>query len=170
MPIAYLCLGSNIENRVSYIQQATRLLVESNFVNIIRSSTLYETEPWGNKDQSWFLNAVIEVKTKLEPQELLNLCLSIESQIGRNRDKEEHWGARTIDIDILLYGDKIVEDENLTIPHKHLHERAFALVPLLELIPEFIHPKYKKSLIDLHEAIECPEDIYLYGTRFDENE
>lgn len=167
MPIAYLCLGSNIEDRVSYVQQATSLLVESTFVSIIRSSTLYETEPWGNKDQPWFLNAVIEIKTKLEPQDLLKLCLGIELQLGRNREGAEHWGARTIDIDILLYSDKIIEEENLTIPHKHLHERAFALVPLLELIPDFIHPKHKKSLIDLHDSLECPEDIYLYGTRFD---
>lgn len=170
MPIAYLCLGSNIEDRINYVQQATRLLVESNHVSIIRSSTLYETEPWGNKDQGWFLNAVIEVKTKLEPQDLLKLCLDVESHIGRDRSNQEHWGARTIDIDILLYGDRIVEEENLLIPHKYLHERAFALVPLLELIPEFVHPKYKKTLIELHEALECPEDIFLYGTKFDADE
>ena len=166
MPIAYLCLGSNIEDRVSYIQQATNLLVESKLINIIRSSTLYETEPWGNKEQPWFLNAVIEVKTTLEPRELLDLCLTVESKLGRVRDNSEKWGARKIDIDILLYGDLIYEDEKLTIPHKHLQDRAFALVPLLELIPDYIHPKYKKSLIDLHEDLECPEDIFLYGTRF----
>lgn len=167
MPIAYLCLGTNIEDRVGYIQQATSLLVESGFVSIIRSSTMYETEPWGNKKQNWFVNAVIEVKTKLEPQELLKLCLATEERLGRIRNPQEIWAPRTIDIDILLYGDRVIEEENLIIPHKHLHERAFALVPLLELIPDFIHPKYKKSLIDLHESLECPEDIYLYGTRFE---
>lgn len=166
MSIAYLCLGSNIEDRVSYIQQATNLLVETKLVNLIRSSTLYETEPWGNKDQSWFLNAVIEVKTSLEPKELLELCLSVEHKLGRTRDVSDKWGARKIDIDILLYGDLIYEDEKLTIPHKHLQGRAFALVPLLELIPDYIHPKYKRSLIDLHEALENPEDVYLYGTRY----
>lgn len=167
MPIAYLCLGSNIEDRVSYIQQVTNLLVETKLVNIIRTSALYETEPWGNKNQPWFLNAVIEVKTTLEPKDLLALCLNVESQLGRDRDNSEKWGARKIDVDILLYGDLIYDDENLTIPHKYLDQRAFALVPLLELIPDFVHPKYKKSLIDIHDDLECPEDIFLYGTRFD---
>ncbi len=168
MPIAYLSLGSNIEDRLSYIQQATRLLVESSLVSIIRSSTIYETEPWGNKDQNWFLNAVIEVKTKLSPMELLKHCLDIETALGRTRDEKTRWGERSIDIDIVLYDEAIVEQENVTIPHKYLHERAFVLVPLLELIPDYIHPKYNKSLLDLYEEIECPEDIYLYGTRIDE--
>ncbi len=167
MAIAYLCLGSNIENRVTFIQQATGLLVESEHVKIIRSSTIYETEPWGNKDQKWFLNAVIEVKTKLSPQELLDLCLDVETKLGRTRDENTKWGARNIDIDILLYNEDIIREDNLTIPHKHMHERAFVLVPLLELIPDYIHPVKNKSLIDLYEEIECPEDIYLYGTRFE---
>ena len=103
MPIAYLCLGSNIEDRVSYIQQATNLLVESKMVNIIRSSAIYETEPWGKKEQNWFLNAVIEVKTSLEPIDLLNLCLSVEDRLGRERIENDKWGSRKIDIDILWF-------------------------------------------------------------------
>ncbi|MDD3236978.1 MAG: 2-amino-4-hydroxy-6-hydroxymethyldihydropteridine diphosphokinase [Candidatus Gastranaerophilales bacterium] len=170
MPIAYLCLGSNIEDRVGYIQQATSLLIESKLLNLIRSSTMYETEPWGNKEQNWFLNAVIEVKTKLPPRELLTLCLDVEAKLGRKRDPNNQWCPRTVDIDILLYGNEVIEEQDLIIPHKHLHERAFALVPLLELIPDYIHPKLHKSLIDLHEALEYPEDIYLYGTRFEFNE
>ncbi len=169
MPIAYLCLGSNIENRVSFIQQATKLLVEDGHANIIRSSAIYETEPWGNKDQSWFLNAIIEVKTKLTPKELLEHCLNVEAKLGRKRDENNRWGERNIDIDIILYNDNVIEEENLCIPHKYFHERAFVLVPLLELIPDFVHPVLNKTLIDLYEEIECPEDIYLYGTRFDED-
>ena len=168
MAIAYLCLGSNIGDRVGYVQQATKMLVESGKVTIVRSSALYETEPWGKPDQSWFLNAVIEVKTKLKPKELLKLCLETEKRLGRDRTKELHWSSRTIDIDILLYDDLIYEDEELIIPHQHLHERAFALVPLLELIPESIHPKLKKSLLQIHEEIENPEEVVLFGTRADE--
>lgn len=168
MAIAYLCLGSNIGDRVGYVQQATKMLVESGDVTIVRSSALYETEPWGKPEQCWFLNAVIEVKTNLKPKELLKLCLDTEKHLGRDREKEIHWSSRTIDIDILLYDDIIYEDEDLIIPHQHLHERAFALVPLLELVPDYVHPKYKKSLLELHEAIENPEDIVLFGTRFDE--
>lgn len=171
MPIAYLCLGSNSGNKISFVQQATSLLVESGLINIIRTSAFYETEPWGNPDQEWFVNAVIEAKTKLSPDELLKLCLESEAKLGRDRSKEERWGTRNIDIDILLYDNIIINTSNLTVPHKYLHERAFALVPLLELIPDYIHPVFNKSLIDLYEAIDCPEDICLYGTRmnFDEN-
>ena len=168
MAIAYLCLGSNIGDRVGYVQQATKMLVESGDVTIVRSSALYETEPWGKPDQCWFLNAVIEVKTKLKPKELLALCLETEKHLGRDRAKEIHWSSRTIDIDILLYDDIIYEDEDLIIPHQHLHERAFALVPLLELVPDLVHPKLKKSLLELHEAIENPEEIVLFGTHADE--
>lgn len=168
MSIAYLCLGSNIGDRVGYVQQATKMLVESGDVTLVRSSALYETEPWGKPDQCWFLNAVIEVKTKLKPKELLKLCLDTEKRLGRDREKEIHWSSRTIDIDILLYDDLIYEDEDLIIPHKYLHERAFALVPLLELIPDAIHPKFKKSMLKIHEEIENPEEIVLYGTRSDE--
>ena len=137
-------------------------------VKIIRSSAIYETEPWGNKDQNWFLNAVIEVKTKLSPSELMELCLVTESKLGRTRAKDIKWAERNIDIDILLYNEEIIEENNVTIPHKYLHERAFVLVPLLELIPDYIHPIRKKTLLDLYEEIDCPEDIYLYGTRFNE--
>ena len=168
MAIVYLCLGSNMGDKIGNIQQATRLLCSENLLKLIRTSTIYETEPWGVKDQSWFVNAVIEAKTKLEPEELLAHCQKVEKMIGRNRELEKRWGERPIDIDILFYGNEIIEDENLVIPHKHLHERAFALVPLLELIPDFIHPVLNKSLLDLHEALENPEDVYLYGTRINE--
>lgn len=170
MSIAYLGLGSNIGDRVGYIQQAINLLVLSGNVSVVRSSAFYETEPWGNKGQNWFVNAAVEIKTKLPPQELLKLCLETEKQMGRERKSGEQWGPRCIDIDILLYDDEIVNDANLKIPHKYMHERAFVLVPLLELIPDYIHPVFDKTLMDLYDEIENPEDIFLYGARFDLNE
>ena len=147
MAVAYLSLGSNIGDRVGYLQQAVKLLTESNLVTVVRSSAFYETEPWGNKDLDWFVNAVIEVKTKLPPRELLNLCKTTEAKMGRTKSLTGKYEARNIDIDILFYGDLIVNEPDLKIPHEHLHERAFALVPLLELIPDYVHPKYKKSLL-----------------------
>lgn len=166
MAVAYLCLGSNIGDKVGYLQQAVKMLTASGMVTVVRTSALYETEPWGNKDLDWFVNGVIEVKTKLSPRELLDLCKNTEIQMGR-KPSEKKYEARIIDIDILFYGDLIIDEPDLKIPHEHLHERAFAIVPLLELIPDYEHPKYKKSLLKLHEDLETLDDVFLYGTRVD---
>ena len=166
MAIAYLCLGSNIGDKIGYIQQAVRLLSSSGMVTVVRTSALYETEPWGNKDLDWFVNGVIEVKTKLSPRELLDLCKNTEIQMGRKPSLKKYEN-RIIDIDILFYGDMTIDEPDLKIPHEHLHERAFAIVPLLELIPDYVHPKYKKSLLQLHEDLETVDDVFLYGTRVD---
>ena len=167
MAVAYLCLGSNIGDKVGYLQQAVKLLTESEKVTVVRTSALYETEPWGNKDLDWFVNGVIEVKTKLTPHELLDLCKKTERQMGRTNQTTDKYEARIIDIDILFYGDLTIDEPDLQIPHKHLHERAFAIVPLLELIPDYEHPKYKKSLLQLHADLETLDDVFLYGTRVD---
>lgn len=167
MAIAYLCLGSNIGDKVGYVQQAVRMLSSTGMVTVVRTSCLYETEPWGNRDLDWFVNGVIEVKTKLSPRELLELCKNTEIQMGREKSYSDTYEARKIDIDILFYGDLIVDEPDLKIPHEHLHERAFAIVPLLELIPDYVHPKYKKSLLQLHEDLETLDDVFLYGTRVD---
>lgn len=167
MAIAYLCLGSNIGDKVAYLQQAVKRLTATGLVTIVRSSAFYETEPWGQKDLEWFVNTVVELKTKLPPRELLNLCKTIEKQMGREDNPKDGYANRNIDIDILFYGDLIVNEKDLIIPHEHLHERAFALVPLLELIPDYEHPKYGKSLLQLHEELETFDDVFLYGTRID---
>lgn len=168
MALVYLCLGSNKGDRVGYIQQATRLLGEVEGSKIIRTSSLYETQPWHGEDTTWFVNAVIELKTSLLPQELLSQCLRIEKQLGRNRAEEGRYGDRTIDIDILFYDNRIIKEENLLIPHKYIHQRAFTLVPMLEINPDFVHPEFAKSVSQLHEELENPEMVYLYGTRIDE--
>jgi 2-amino-4-hydroxy-6-hydroxymethyldihydropteridine diphosphokinase len=171
MAIAYLSLGSNKGDRVGYVQQATSLLSSLNegerIFKIIRTSSLYETQPWLEKNTTWFVNAVIEIKTNLSPQDLLTECLKIEKLLGRNREIEGLYGDRTIDIDILFYDKDIISEENLQIPHKFLHQRAFILVPMLELDSDLIHPVLDKSMADLHEELENPEMVYLYGTRID---
>jgi len=165
MAVVYLCLGSNTGDRIGYIQQAVKMLTVNGTVTVVRTSALYETEPWGNKDLDWFVNGVIEAKTKLSPRELLDLCKSVERQMGREPSSSGKYEARRIDIDILFYGDMTIDEPDLKIPHEHLHERAFAIVPLLELIPDYEHPKYKKSLLKLHEDLETLDDVFLYGTR-----
>lgn len=165
MAIAYLSLGSNFGDRIGYVQQATSLLGAVDGISIIRTSAFYETEPWNMDSENWFVNAVVEVKTSLLPQTLLLECQRIEQQLGRKRPQGTKFTDRTIDIDILFYNKDIVNDENLIIPHKFVHLRAFTLVPLLELIPNFEHPVLHKTVTELHSDLENPEMVFLYGTR-----
>ncbi len=167
MAIVYIGLGSNKGDRVGFVQQATSLLGAMEDFKLIRSSSLYETQPWLEKDTTWFINAIIEAKTSLSPADLLKECQRIENQLGRNRQIEGHHGDRTIDIDILFYGKDLIEEENLTIPHKFFHKRAFTLVPMLELNPNFVHPQLEKSVEDLYDELDNPEMVYLYGTRLE---
>ena len=164
MAIAYLSLGSNKGDRIGFVQQATSLLNATDGISLIRTSAFYESEPWGMEAETWFVNAVVEVKTTLSPQSLLAECQRIESQLGRKRiEGEKGYQDRTIDIDILFYNKEIINDENLVIPHKFLHLRAFTLVPLLELIPNFEHPILHKTITQLHDDLENPEMVFLRG-------
>ena len=165
MAIVYLCLGSNVGDRFNTIQSAVNLFSLSDSTSIIRTSALYETEPWGYKDQEWFLNVIIEIKTSLTPEELLSKCQEIENLLGRDRTHEVRWAQRSIDIDIIFYDKLILNTEKLTIPHKHMHKRAFVLVPLLELIPDFVHPVSNKPVTELYDELDDVEDVFLYGTR-----
>ncbi len=165
MAIVYLSLGSNKGDRIGYVQQAASLLGACENISVVRTSAFYETEPWNMNSDTWFVNAVVEIKTKLSPRGLLNECRRIEAQLGRKPAKTGNYEDRTIDIDILFYGNEIVQENDLTIPHKYVHLRAFTLVPLLELIPDYIHPVLHKSIIDLHSDLENPEMVFLYGTR-----
>lgn len=167
MAIVYLGLGSNKGDRIGYVQQATRLLGETSGIKIIRASSFYETQPWLEKDTTWFINAVVEARVQISPQELLQECLRIEQQLGRKREIEGHHGDRTIDIDILFYGKEIIEEENLHIPHSLIDKRAFVLVPMLEINPDLLHPQTGKSISLMHEELDNPEAVYLYGTRLE---
>ncbi len=163
MAIVYLSLGSNSGDRIGYVQQAASLLGACENISIVRTSAFYETEPWGMSSNTWFVNAVLEIKTTLSPLDLLAECQRIEAQLGRVHTAE--YTDRTIDIDILFYNKDIVNEENLIIPHKFVHLRAFTLVPLLELIPNFEHPVLHKTISELHNDLENPEMVFLYGTR-----
>ncbi len=126
----YLGLGSNLGDRLANLAAAVRAL-DGRDVRTLRSSRVYETDPVGGPPQPEYLNAVIEVETTLEPAELLRVCVDVEDELGRERG--ERWGSRTIDIDLLAYGDREIDEPELTVPHPRMHERAFVLVPLLEL-------------------------------------
>lgn len=129
---AYVALGSNIEDRDQHLQQAISLLHEQPGITVEACSSIYETEPVGYVDQSPFLNMVIELITELSAEELLVTMLAIENRLGRTRDVR--WGPRTIDLDLLLYGEHSLTTPDLIIPHPRMHERAFVLVPLAEVL------------------------------------
>lgn len=142
----YILLGSNLGNSKKYISDAI-LEIENNIGFIKSKSSLYQTAAWGKIDQPNFLNQVVQVITKLNPEELLNSILSIEKKLGRER--QEKWGSRIIDIDILFYNNQVINKPDLVIPHPYLHVRKFTLMPLNEVAPDLIHPELSKSVSQL---------------------
>ncbi|MFF2450351.1 2-amino-4-hydroxy-6-hydroxymethyldihydropteridine diphosphokinase [Neobacillus sp. NPDC058068] len=130
---AFIALGSNVGNRYDNITRAIKLLTSDSETQLVTFSSIYETDPVGYEDQDLFLNMVIEVITDLDAHELLAKCLKIESNLGRKR--EIKWGPRTVDLDILTFNQENIETEKLIVPHPRMLERAFVLVPLLELKP-----------------------------------
>jgi 2-amino-4-hydroxy-6-hydroxymethyldihydropteridine diphosphokinase len=150
MAQVFLGLGSNVGDRASTIAKAIQELSALPDATFIRSSSLYETEPWGNHDQPAFLNAVVEIATQMQPHELLSNTLAIEARLGRVR--EERWGPRTMDIDILLYDDLVMDDSILTIPHPRMRERRFVLVPLLEIAPMCVDPRSGMKWVETEKA------------------
>jgi 2-amino-4-hydroxy-6-hydroxymethyldihydropteridine diphosphokinase len=155
---AYLGLGSNMGDREYNAKEAIGLLGDK--CKILRISSLYETEPVGYVNQDWFLNCVVEVETELEPRELLSFLQSIEERLKRTRRVK--YGPRTIDLDILFYGDMMIDSDDLRIPHPRLHERLFVLAPLSEISPDYVHPVLKKSIGELASALKNPEKVELY--------
>ena len=142
----FLSIGSNVGDRKDNLGKGRKNL-ERKKIKIVKVSSLYLTPPWGKTNQREFINQVIEGETTLSPRELLSSIKSIEREMGR-KDLEK-WGPRLIDIDILFYGDKIIEEEDLIIPHPLIPQRAFILVPLNEIASEFMHPVKKEKIKDL---------------------
>jgi len=179
----YISLGSNIGDREKNIQSAIKLINDYPSITVVKLSPIYETEPIGFKEQNWFLNAVIELETTLLPEELLVVLKQVEAKLGKKIEKK--WGPRTIDLDILLYDDIILNSPNdrgeyklretfdtnkgvandeerkleLQIPHKLMHKRAFVLVPLVQIAPDINHPLLNKTmrklLNELKEVEKC---------------
>lgn len=150
---AFLMLGSNIGDRAGYLKEAVEAIANLEGSEVRRVSSVYETEPWGKKDQGMFLNQVVEVETELEPRELLTACQKIEKTLGRKR--EECWGPRTVDIDILLYGENVIDEETMKVPHPLLSERRFVLVPLAEVVPEVSIPGLGETVRNVLKG--CPD-------------
>lgn len=158
---AFIGLGSNEGDRLGYVQQAMQLLKDDPGIEVVECSSLYETEAIIASHPSWYVNAVAAIETDLTPKELLSVCKEIEDRLTGLH------GGRTkiVDLDILFFSDQIIDTTYLKVPHPSLHKRAYALVPLLEVSPDFIHPAFNKTVSELHEELPEPELVYLYGTR-----
>jgi len=151
--IAYLLLGTNLGSRNKNLFDAIDKIGDKSL--ILNKSSIYSTAAWGLEDQEDFLNQVVCVKTFLNSFELLEDILEIEQKLGRERIQK--WGSRLIDIDILYFNEEIVETPKLIIPHPYIQNRRFTLVPLVEMIPDYIHPKLKKTNVELLD--ECSDRL-----------
>ena len=149
----YLGLGSNVADRVGMVAKALTCLGSQPGIVLGRRSGMYASEPWGHTDQGEFVNAVCEVDTHLEPGELLARLKAIETGLGRK--ETFRWGPREIDLDILFYGDYVVEGESLKIPHPRICERVFVLEPLAEIVPDMIHPETGLKVSDHLKDMRC---------------
>ncbi|UCE78646.1 MAG: 2-amino-4-hydroxy-6-hydroxymethyldihydropteridine diphosphokinase [Nitrospiraceae bacterium] len=150
MATVFLGIGSNIGDRQKQCEKALELLQEYG-LRIAARSSLYRTEPWGKKEQPWFFNMAIEGTTDYSPHALLDLIKKIEDELGRQ--ESVRWGPRSIDIDILLYDDIILNGHELVIPHPLMHEREFVLRPLSEIAPDKTHPVLTKPVKDLLQEV-----------------
>ncbi|MGC1379864.1 MAG: 2-amino-4-hydroxy-6-hydroxymethyldihydropteridine diphosphokinase [Candidatus Baltobacteraceae bacterium] len=141
---AYIGLGANLGDRIATYERAVAALHELG--TVVRRSAIYRTQPWGRSDQPWFVNGVVLLETELEPRALLDSLRAIETRLGRT--KGERWGPRVIDLDLLLYDDREIDEPGLQLPHPYLRERAFVLVPLVEL---------EESFAALRDALDASE-------------
>lgn len=156
MEKCYVLFGSNMGDKSALFEQACAH-INIRCGRVVCVSSAYESEPWGFEAEEWFLNRVIVVETELEPERLLSELLEIEKELGRVRYPEQSgYSSRTADLDILYYTDRIINTATLTVPHPRLHLRRFALVPLCEVAPDFVHPVFHKTQEELLQ--QCTDD------------
>jgi 2-amino-4-hydroxy-6-hydroxymethyldihydropteridine diphosphokinase len=155
----YLSLGANLGEREANLRTATERLRELGTVTALSST--YETEPLEIREQPWFLNCAVALQTELMPKQLLARIQSIEHELGRRRAQKK--GPRTIDIDILLFGNAVIETAELVVPHPALHERRFVLEPLAEIAPEVRHPVFKKTIREMRDALAPGQTVKRIG-------
>ncbi len=147
----FLLLGSNLGNRHLFLKEAIEH-IEKDISPVLKISSVYETQSWGKTDAPDYLNQVVMLQTDLPAQIILQKILNIERVLGRSRG--EKWGSRTIDIDILFYGDAIINEPGLQIPHPELHNRLFTLAPLAEIAPGLVHPVLKSNILHLKKQLK----------------
>lgn len=152
MKSVYLCLGGNVGDTRQYLEQAIGL-IDSRIGNVTAKSTIYKSEPWGLECDQWFLNQVVIVETELEPHAVLERCLQIEAELGRTRCGNGYM-PRTIDIDIIFFGNQTINQPDLIVPHLLMHRRNFVLQPLCDVAPDFVHPVFGLTMKQLAAVCE----------------
>ena len=155
--IAYLSLGSNMGDRVGFLQAAVQALHHAGGIDVKQVSSIYETDPVGYVDQAQFLNIAIKITTDLDPFVLLDHCLQVEEELGRVR--EFRWGPRVIDVDVLLYNDEVIESERLRVPHPRMKERSFVLIPLLEIHADLVDPSSHRPYSTILSSLTDKESV-----------
>jgi len=154
---AYIGIGSNIGNKLLQCELAISEILKPDRHTLLGKSSFYKTQPLGYTYQDWFVNGVIEIETALEAPDLLRSLKAIESQMGRQETFQ--WGPRTIDLDLLFFDEETIQTEELQVPHPHLHERQFVLIPLAEIDPHLIHPVFKKTVQELLNQIKEDQGV-----------
>jgi 2-amino-4-hydroxy-6-hydroxymethyldihydropteridine diphosphokinase len=156
--LVYIGLGSNMGDGVKNCRRAMEAIGADARNRLVGRSRFYRTEPVGKKDQQWFINGVVAVETTMSPGELMEFLLSVEKGMGRIR--QERWGPRVIDLDILFYGDRVLDEEGLQIPHPRLHERRFVLAPLKDMAPGLLHPVFHRTVSQILAGLDTKEIVF----------
>jgi 2-amino-4-hydroxy-6-hydroxymethyldihydropteridine diphosphokinase len=156
--LVYIGLGSNLGDGIRNCRRAIEAIKSDPRNRLVQGSPFYRTDPVGKKDQNWFINGVIAVETSMAPGEFMEFLLSVENEMGRIR--EERWGPRIIDLDILFYGDQVLSEGGLRIPHPRLHERRFVLAPLKDIAPDWVHPVFHKTVSQILAELEPGEKVF----------
>jgi len=159
---AFIGLGSNLGDREANIRQALQFLEQLPETTIVRGSSLYDTEPVGVSDQPNFLNGVVQIETHLAPRQLLWNLMLIERRLGRVRTQP--WGPRVIDLDLLLYGDEVVDEDDLQVPHPLMTQRSFVMVPLVEIEPLLVHPVTNQTMLSILQRLGA-DPLVKHGSR-----
>ena len=150
---AYIAIGSNLGDRNATIQSAIRAIGLRADIEIVSVSAIIETPPVGDIEQGAYLNGVIHLRTELDARSLLGELLAIEAKHGRERDHEQRWGPRTLDLDLIVFGDQVIDEPGLVVPHPRMHERSFVLVPLAEIAPDVMIPVQNETPRQLLKAL-----------------
>ena len=159
----YILLGSNLGDREHLVNQACSI-IEKRCGKIVAKSRLYESEPWGFDAAQWFLNQVVEIVTSLSPDDLMLKLLAVENELGRDRTvQHEGYASRTMDLDILYFGERIIATELVHAPHPRLHLRRFTLLPLCDIAPDFVHPALNMTNMQLLEACDDSGKVNIYN-------
>lgn len=164
---AYVALGSNMGERAAQVRQALGLLQAHGAIRLRQISRFFETEPVGireARDPQWFVNAVVGIDTEFTPEELLAVCHAIEQRLGRRREQERPsvpgaYTSRTMDIDILFYEDRVIDEPHLIVPHPRMHQRSFTLLPMLDIAPQWVHPVLGLNMRQLYQQLQHTSSV-----------